>query len=96
MTVRKFRSLEEMKEERWREPGDPELYRAIRAIWEFGSRTGIHRFPPGVYKYRSFEDMQRQTESWQKANFEAIQEARRQTSNDVAPPNEDVEPWTKT
>ena len=78
MTVRKFRSVEAMSEERWRQPGDPELFRAIAAVWAFGSRTGVHRFPPGVYRHRSVEEMERLTESWREANFKAFQESRRQ------------------
>ena len=77
MTVRRFRSVEEMSRERWRQPGDPELYRAIAAIWEFGARTGVHRFPPGVYRHRSIEDMNRLTDSWRDANFAALQESRK-------------------
>lgn len=77
MTVRKFRSVEEMNQDRWRHPGDPELYRAIADVWALGARTGIHRFPPGVYRHRTIEDLNRLTESWQAANFEAFQELRR-------------------
>ena len=53
MPVRKFRSVEEMNQLTWRSPGDPELYRVIRDLWEFGRRTSKVRFRPGVYKYRS-------------------------------------------
>ena len=77
MTVRKFRSVEDMSEERWRQPGDPDLYRVIAEIWAFGSRTGVHRFPPGVYRHRSIEAMNRLTESWRDANFAATQASRK-------------------
>ncbi len=39
MPVYRFRSAEEMNQPRWREPGDPELYRAIASLWSFGERT---------------------------------------------------------
>lgn len=58
MPVRKFRSIEEMSEPVWREPGSGELYEAIRRVWEFGRRTSRRRFRPGVYRYRSIEEMQ--------------------------------------
>jgi len=32
MPVYRFRSAEEMNQPRWREPGDPELYRAIASV----------------------------------------------------------------
>ena len=35
MPVRKFRSVEEMPGNVRYEPGSPELFRAIRALWEF-------------------------------------------------------------
>jgi hypothetical protein len=57
MPVRKFRSVEEMSQPVWREPGDPELYRAIKAVWEFGQRTSGKRFQPGVRRFRSIEEM---------------------------------------
>ena len=68
MPVRKFRSVEEMNQHRWREPGDPELYRAIRYVWELGQRTGQRKFPPGVYAHRTIEDAQAQREVWAAAN----------------------------
>jgi hypothetical protein len=70
MPVRKFRSVEEMERPVWRRPGDPELYRAIAAIWAFGSRTHPRKFPPGVHKRRSIEELNAATEAWQRENRE--------------------------
>ena len=56
MGVRKFRSIEEMKTDRWRKPGAPELLRALNALWEIGARTRRHAPPRGVFKYRSVEE----------------------------------------
>ena len=78
MPVRKFRSLEEMQEMEdslWREPG-PELWRAIASVWRFAERTCPKRFPPGVYRHRSIEDVQRQRAVWEEANFRALRERR--------------------
>lgn len=58
MPIRRFRSVEEMNREIWREPGSPELYASIRRVWEFGRRTSGRRFRPGVRRYRSIEEMQ--------------------------------------
>jgi hypothetical protein len=57
MPIRRFRSVEEMNRPNWREPGSPELYRAIERVWSFGQRTSRIRFSPGVYRYRSIEEM---------------------------------------
>lgn len=57
MPVYKYRSIQEMDAHTWREPGDPELFRAIRFVWELGRRTSTRRPAAGVYKYRDFETM---------------------------------------
>ena len=58
MPVRRFRSAEEMNRPVWRKAGDPQLYRAIREVWELGQRTSKKRFRAGVYRFRSIDDMQ--------------------------------------
>ena len=70
MPVRKFRSIEAMKEPRWRQPGDPLLYRAIAQVWEFGRRVVPRRFPPGVHRHRSIEELDRTVEAWSIADFD--------------------------
>lgn len=82
MPVRRLRSFEAMGD-RWREPGSPELFRAIAAVWRLGSETQQLRFPPGVYKHRSIEELNRLTETWQEANFRRFHERRAAAS--VAP-----------
>jgi hypothetical protein len=57
MPIRRFRSVEEMNRPNWREPGSPELYRAIERVWSFGQRTSRIRFSPGVHRFRSIEEM---------------------------------------
>ena len=53
MPVKKFRSIEEMPDARWYEPGDPKLHEAIDRVWRLGTETLRPQFPPGVHKYRS-------------------------------------------
>jgi hypothetical protein len=57
MPVYKFRSVEDMNQERWRQPGDPALYQAIATLWEFGRRTRKHRFEPGVRRFTGIAAM---------------------------------------
>jgi hypothetical protein len=64
MPVRKFRTVEDMERAKWRDPGDPELIRAIAAVWEFGRRSRRRRFPPGVYRHPSIVELNAQTERW--------------------------------
>jgi hypothetical protein len=71
MPVRKFRSVQEMNGDRWYEPGSAELFQAIRRVWALGHRTLRPRFPPGVYKHRTIDDMNALQAQWDDANFEA-------------------------
>jgi predicted nucleotidyltransferase len=67
MPVRRFRSVDQMNQPHWREPGDPDLYRTIARVWTFGQRTGRRRFPPGVHRHRSIEELDLQTARWNEA-----------------------------
>jgi hypothetical protein len=48
MPVRKYRHVGEMDRDIWYQRGDPRLFRAIRAVWNFAQRIVQPRFPPGV------------------------------------------------
>jgi len=72
MPFRKVRNLQEMEDSLWREPGDPDLWRAIDAVWKFAERTCPQRFPPGVYRHRTIEDAQRQRDLWEEENFKSF------------------------
>ena len=76
MPVRRFRSVAEMEQPLWREPGDPELLQVIAALWATGASTVRPRFPPGVHRHRSIESLDAQTEAWAQANFRAFHHAR--------------------
>ena len=72
MPVRKFRSVSDMPEPPRRIPGDPALYKAIAGVWAFGRAGNPRRFPPGLHKYRSIEDMNRAQDSQLAAHVEAL------------------------
>lgn len=74
--VRRFRRIEDMPQDVWRMPGDPVLYRVIAELWSYGARTVPRRFPPGVYRYRSLEELNAQTERWAAADLDALQRRR--------------------
>ena len=57
----------------WRQPGDPQLFQAMRSTWDFGWRVMRPQFPPGVHKHRSIEDAELLRQRWEDANFEAYQ-----------------------
>jgi hypothetical protein len=77
MPVQKFRSVADMPDPPRRLPGDPALYKAIAGVWKFGRRANPRRFPPGVYKYRSIEEMSRAQEQWLSEHVQALARQRR-------------------
>ena len=87
MPVRRFRSVDEMNQPHWREPGDPDLYRAIASVWSFGQRTVARHFPAGVYKHRSIESLNQQTEKWAAADFEIFRRTSVEPGASSPPPS---------
>jgi hypothetical protein len=69
MPIRKFRSIEDMPDWTWYEPGDPRLMEALRQVEGFVRATVDPRFPPGVYKHRTIEDAERLVQQWADENF---------------------------
>lgn len=76
MPVRRFRRVEDMEGTLWRERG-PELFAAMRRVWDFAARTVQPRFPHGVYRHRTIDEMNANDERWAIANFERFQARRR-------------------
>jgi len=76
MPVKKFRALQDMKQGGWRTPGDPDLCLAIARLWAFGRRSGRRRFPPGVFRHRSVEELNALSDEWSAANFHAQDKSR--------------------
>jgi hypothetical protein len=48
----------------WRSPGDPALERAIAFVLTAAASMSPVRFPPGVYKHRSIEEMDALQMEW--------------------------------
>ena len=71
MPVRKFRTVEELNQPAWRTPGDPSLYRAMARLWRLGRTTGTHRFPPGVHRARSIEEVNERSSLWSESGARA-------------------------
>ena len=77
MPIQKFRSIADMPDPPRRKPGDASLYRSIAAVLEFGLRANPRRFLPGVYRFRSIEEMSRAQEAWQSERIQALANERR-------------------
>jgi hypothetical protein len=72
MPVRKFRSVAEMPPPPLREPGSEELFRALAGHWRAGSIMADLRFPPGLYRHSSVEELNRQTDAWEIERIERL------------------------
>jgi hypothetical protein len=79
MPIRKFRSIEEMSRNQslWRQPGDPELYRAMALVWTIARQTNPRHFRPGVYKFRSIEAMNAAQEAALTEHIRGLRQKRR-------------------
>lgn len=58
MTVRRYRSVEEMPAPTRGDPRDPATYARIKALWRISERFTPPLFQPGVCRYRSIEESQ--------------------------------------
>jgi len=68
--VRKFRSVEEMPDATFAEPGSPRLWEAIQTVWAWADLFSPPRFPAGVYKHRTAAEWNAQTDAWERAAIE--------------------------
>ncbi len=65
MPVRRFRSVEEMESAAWLAADDPRLPRTIAQVWAAARRMAPRRFPAGVYKHASIEELNRLESEWE-------------------------------
>jgi hypothetical protein len=77
MPVKKYRSIEETPSERWLEPGDPAIGRRLQFVSSVVfALAGSRRIPPGVRKYRSYDDLLDDRETFDDARIARIQAER--------------------
>lgn len=60
MPVQKFRTFEEARRALWRKSSDPELPMIIRALWRRSALFAPPVARPGVQKFRSVEEANRE------------------------------------
>ena len=86
MSLRKFRTFEDAERALFREPGTPELARAVAWVWAFGTSLACYPVQPrGLKKFRTIEEAnadreQRETEHCRSLRKRRLEEpAARQT-----------------
>ena len=77
MPVRKFRSVEELPPPPLHRRGSRALIEAIAATWSRSAWLAPPRFPPGVYRHRSIEEMNAKTDAWAAENAAILSGRRR-------------------
>lgn len=78
MPIRKFHSVEEMdsaKSDLWAEP-EESLFKRIGALWKRSARLSPRKYPRGVFKFRSIEEMQAQREHLTKQHVRQLRKDR--------------------
>jgi hypothetical protein len=85
MPIRKLQKLPDVDESVWLSPDDPRLWRTIKAVWALSARLCPPRFPSGVYKHRTIEDANRQTEAWERDTLARQNEPSAKLLRDGAP-----------
>jgi hypothetical protein len=80
MSVRKYRSVEEMNlEQRWLPSGDPSIPEKIRYLWRLSEvllQPVGTCIPRGVHKYRCIEDANADRARWEKQRVELLRRER--------------------
>ena len=67
MPVRKFRARRGHDAAAVATPGDPALDRAIALVLNTAAQMTPLRFPPGVRRHRSIEEMDTQQDNWRRS-----------------------------
>jgi len=71
MPVRKFRRVEDMTPPPFRVPGGLALQRSIAFVLNTAAHMSPLRFPAGVHKHRSVEEMDAQQNAWRRRDAAA-------------------------
>jgi hypothetical protein len=60
MGIKKYKSFEHARRDQWVFKPDEEYYRRIRNFYQFATKLNPPVHSPGVFKYRSITDAQKQ------------------------------------
>ena len=66
MPVGKFRSFEEARQALWKRAGVPRFLDQVGWLWAFSERLWRARIQPGIHRYRTLDEAQRDREDSEK------------------------------
>ena len=64
MPVSKFRTYEEAEKALWNFEPDEAYFQRVVRLFEFAQKLNPVHYPHGVFKYKSIEDANKQSEEW--------------------------------
>lgn len=67
MPVRRLGSLQQAEDSLVIDADDPRLWSRVAGLWRIADRLFPRRFPAGVHKHESLEDLNRLRDAWQAA-----------------------------
>jgi hypothetical protein len=76
MPVQRYRDVSEMPPPPRLDPKDPTTWRSIRELWAFSLRVLPPLYPPGVTRFRSHEEAQRDRDAAESARIQALRRER--------------------
>ncbi len=68
MPIEKFETFEEAEQALWCFEPDAEYYKRVRELWKVANHLCPPQFPQGVFKYKTFEEANKQKDEWVLAN----------------------------
>jgi hypothetical protein len=79
MPIKKYRSIEEMDADRrdfWCAKPDAEWWRRIDRLWRQSEQLNPRRHEPGIFKFRSVEELNAHHEAMLGAHVRALRQSR--------------------
>ncbi|MCP5047299.1 MAG: hypothetical protein GY940_09015 [bacterium] len=67
-SIEKFETFEDAERALWCFKPDAEYYERVRELWKLANHLCPPQFPQGVFKYKTFEEANKQKEEWVLAN----------------------------
>lgn len=75
MPVYRYKTHEEAHRALWLEPGDPRIFRRLRALLQLTNWLVGEYIPPrGVFKFRTIEEANAHREAWEQDRINKIRE----------------------